>query len=72
MGTQILFALSGVNVLIASVLGAFVFLFGFVLNRPPEDKDQAELERWRRDRPLQWMFLAVVIILTVVLIAQRD
>jgi hypothetical protein len=72
MGMQSLFALSGVNVLIAIVLGAFVFLFGFVLNRPPEDKDQAELERWKRDRPLQWMFLAVVVILTVVLIAQRD
>ncbi|HJS07307.1 MAG TPA: hypothetical protein VJ809_06585 [Pirellulales bacterium] len=68
---QILFALSGVNVLVAIVLGAFVFLFGFVLNRPPEGEDQSELERWRRDRPLQWMFLAVVIILTVILIAER-
>lgn len=72
MSMQVLFALSGVNVLIAIVLGAFVFLFGFVLNRPPEDKDPSELERWKRDRPLQWMFLAVVIVLTVVLIAQRD
>jgi hypothetical protein len=71
MGMQILFALSGVNVLIAIALGAFIFLFGFVLNRPPEGKDQAELAQWKRDRPLQWMFLAVVIIVTVILIAER-
>jgi hypothetical protein len=71
MGMQILFALSGVNVLIAIVLGAFIFLFGFVLNRPPDGKDQSELEQWKRDRPLQWMFLAVIIIVTVILIAER-
>jgi hypothetical protein len=71
MGMQILFALSGVNVLIAIALGAFIFLFGFVLNRRPEGKDQAELEQWKRDRPLQWMFLAVIIIVTVILIAER-
>jgi hypothetical protein len=71
MGMQILFALSGVNLLIAIALGAFVFLFGFVLNRPPEGKDQSELEHWKRDRPLQWIFLAVVIVVTVILISER-
>jgi hypothetical protein len=72
MRMQILFALTGVNVLIAIALGAFVFLLGFVLNRPPESKDNAELEQWKRDRPLQWMFLALVIIVTVILIAERN
>jgi hypothetical protein len=68
---DILFALSGVNVLIALALGLFVFVFGFLLNGRPDGKDKEELERWKRDRPLQWMFLAVVIIVTVVLIAER-
>ena len=72
MGMQILFALTGVNVLIAIALGALVFVLGFMLNRPPESKDNAELEQWKRDRPLQWMFLALVIIVTVILIAERN
>ena len=66
-----LFALSGVNVLIAIGLGLFVFVFGFLLNPRPDGKDKEEFERWKRDRPLQWIFLAVVIIVTMVLIAER-
>jgi hypothetical protein len=40
MGMQVLFALWGVNVLIAIVLGAFVFLLGFVLRAYPKTAKQ--------------------------------
>jgi hypothetical protein len=70
-GMQILAKLSGIGILVAIAFGLFVVLFGFVLDRPPQSKDESEMAEWKRNRPLVWIVLAVVLIVTVILVAER-
>ena len=60
------------RILIAIAFGLFLVLFEYVLNRPPDSNDKAALARWKRDRPLHWIVMAVILIVTLILVAERD